>query len=98
MRPTRDAGRIPIRSTALAIKHATRYPTGQAANDEVFSVSVSNPRYALTICGYVVLVIGMACPRTAGAGKPAPRRGPLIRHSQPTDPMILTRRTRQIRN
>lgn len=30
---------------------------------------LSNPRYALTICGSAVLVIGMACTGTAGAGQ-----------------------------
>jgi polysaccharide biosynthesis/export protein len=40
-----------------------------SANDKEFLVSLSNPRYALTIFGTAALVIGMACPRAAGAGQ-----------------------------
>jgi polysaccharide biosynthesis/export protein len=38
-------------------------------------VSLSNPRYALTICGYAVLVIGMTCPWAAGGGQAGPTQG-----------------------
>ena len=60
-----------MRSTILAVNHATGIGAVQAAQrDREFSVSLFNPRYALTICGSAVLVIGMACPWTAGAQQP----------------------------
>ena len=75
--PTCDATWHPcaIRSTALAIK---RYPVVDppgSASDEEFSVSLSNIQYALTICGSAVLVIGIACPRTAGARQAGDTQG-----------------------
>ena len=52
----------------LAVKHATRYPSRSgSANEERFSLNLSIARYALTICGSAILVIGMVCPRTAEA-------------------------------
>lgn len=63
---TGDArGLFAIRST-----YTTQYPNWpRSANEEGISVSLSIPRYALTICGSAVLVIGMACPGTAAAGQ-----------------------------
>jgi polysaccharide export outer membrane protein len=72
----------------LAVSHATRYPNRSGSpNEERLSVNLSIARYALTICGSAILVIGMVCPRTAEARHPGNSQesvGPVQQYANPS--------------